>query len=862
MTDMNTDSLPTWQPDAPGLTPEPAATRILPRDYPAPDFHFVTEQPGSEIAERYTLMECIGQGGMGSVWSAQQTSPIRRLVAVKLVKSGMATRDVLSRFEAERQALAVMDHPNIARILDGGVTENGAPFFVMELVKGIPITQFCDEHRLTMQDRLKLFVPICEAIQHAHQKGVIHRDIKPSNILVAMDDQGRPVPKVIDFGIAKATGPALPDVTVNTMVGIIVGTPQYMSPEQASLEGVDIDTRSDVYSLGVLLYELLTGCPPFQQLSRDKTSVLELLKMIRETDPIKPSQKFTSEATKHRLSELRGTNSDTLLTSLRGELDWVVLKAMEKDRTRRYQSAADFAADVQRYLSHEAVTAHPPSVSYRFNKFLRKNRFVAIATLIFALTHLAGLTFTTVGFLMARDARQAEAEQRQTAEKALVDQAHQKVLAVAGQAKAQYAEALAESRLKDFKAAQRRALEPLRAAVGEDIEKLIGSRRELGPAEKSYLEAVIRRWQEFAKSEENSHEARFMAAEGTARVALLRMQFGERKAATEDFQNVIAALEKLLLEVPDTFRVRQELAKTRHNLGQLHHSFGDLKACEEEYRKSNAIKKQLAQEFPANLEVKNDLASSHLNLGTLYGMAGRFPEAETELREAYRVHQPNMSVVSPNVKDRDLQGKITNTLGLVMSELKKPTEAEGLYRESLKIRRELIQEFPKAPEYADDITGSLQNFGSFLLEHGRKSEAEEMYRSSLETSETLAKNYPNIPRYQVSFGGACCNFANLLNENNKPLEALIWLERAQITLQGVVVKLPQMAVAKHFLRNVHMARATTLDGLGRTADANKDWAQAIEHAQPQERASILGMQKESQAKVAKHEVAPLPRQVR
>jgi len=380
---------------------------------------------GQIVAGRYKLLEEIGEGGMGSVFMAQQAEPVKRLVAVKIIKPGMDSKEVLARFEAERQALALMDHPNIARVLDAGATENGRPFFVMELVRGIPITRFCDERKLTVRRRLELFVPICHAIQHAHQKGIIHRDIKPSNVLVAMDND-HAVPKVIDFGLAKATGQTLTDKTLVTGFGFLVGTVQYMSPEQASLNNLDIDTRSDVYSLGVLLYELLTGRTPVERESLGKAALEEVLRTIREVDVPRPSNKLSGSDALPSIAANRNIEPDHLTRLIRRELDWVALKALEKDRARRYETANGLARDIQRYLADEAVEACPPSARYRLMKTLRRNKGPVLATTVVLLALLGGMTGATWGLLEARSQRDRAEAGEKLANDALVQVAAEK----------------------------------------------------------------------------------------------------------------------------------------------------------------------------------------------------------------------------------------------------------------------------------------------------------------------------------------------------------------------------------------------------------------------------------------------------
>jgi serine/threonine protein kinase len=421
----------TSAPDEP-----PAVTGEGPAPAPGETAGFRLNEPptdsliGTIIAGRYKLRQEIGEGVMGSVFLTEQTRPVRRQVALKLIKPGMDSRTVLARFESERQALALMDHPNIARVLDAGATDSGRPFFVMELVKGIPLTDYCDQHRLGLPERLTLFRQICLAVQHAHQKGIIHRDLKPSNILVESHD-GHPVPKVIDFGLAKATsGLQLSEHTLFTAFGTVAGTPLYMAPEQASFNALDIDTRADIYALGVILYELLTGSTPIQKETFKQAALDEILRVIREVEPPTPSSRISTSEALASIAATRKVEPMRLGRFVRGDLDWIVMKALAKERQRRYESAIALAQDIERFTNHEPVSAGSPTAGYRLRKFVRRNRPQVLAAALVLLALVAGIVGTTVGLLEARrqerfavaesrekeKARQAEALQRRNAE--------------------------------------------------------------------------------------------------------------------------------------------------------------------------------------------------------------------------------------------------------------------------------------------------------------------------------------------------------------------------------------------------------------------------------------------------------------
>jgi serine/threonine protein kinase len=673
-----------------------------------------SEGPGSRIGP-YTLVAPLGEGGMGSVFRAEQTSPVRRQVAVKIIKAGMDTEAVISRFEAERQALALMDHPNIARVLDAGATDSGRPFFVMELVEGPPITRYCDARRLDTRRRLELFIPLCQAIQHAHQKGIVHRDIKPSNVLVSEVD-GRPVPKVIDFGIAKAIEQPLLERSQFTQVGAVVGTPEYMSPEQAGPGGQDVDTRADVYALGVLLYELLTGSTPLDRATLRGAAFEEILRRIREDEPPPPSRRLGRRAEVAggpagrpaapealTIAALRDTEPGRLTRQLRGDLDWVVMRCLEKDRGRRYESASALARDIERHLSDEPVEAGPPSASYRLVKLIRRNKTRTAAAGLLSLSLIGGIVGTTSGMreanrqaLIARaelaakeEARRAEALERGKAERRL--------------AQVERGIGLLRSIFRE--------LNPMNEEKGSDLRLQLAGR----------LEALAATIEGDALADED------LVAEMQSTLGASLEQLGYPDRATTLGEKALATLETLYgTDDPRTFGVRGNLLTALVDVGRV----------EEAIALGERLLRQredaLGPDDEDTLTVRN-------NLGLAYSAAGR-------REDAVRMYEASLAPLerrlgSDHLETLRLKGNLANEYG----QLQRIDRAIPLLEELLRNKSERL-----GVDHVDTLNGRA-NLG-------------EMYRRAGRTDEAIVMQRETLARLERRFGPE--HPATLLTRNN------------------------------------------------------------------------------------------------
>jgi serine/threonine protein kinase/tetratricopeptide (TPR) repeat protein len=761
----------------------------------------LTEAPGTVIGP-YKLLEQIGEGGFGVVFMAEQTAPVKRKVALKVIKPGMDTRQVIARFEAERQALALMDHPHIAKVLDAGATETGRPFFVMELVRGVPITAYCDQNQLSPRERLELFVTVCQAVQHAHQKGIIHRDIKPTNVLVTLHDD-KPVVKVIDFGVAKATSGQLTDKTLFTGFAQLVGTPLYMSPEQAALSGLDIDTRSDIYSLGVLLYELLTGTTPFDKTRLQQAAFDEVRRIIREEEPEKPSTRLSSlGATLPSVSAVRRTEPRKLSQLVRGDLDWIVMKALDKDRARRYETANGFAADVLRYLTDEPVTACPPSAGYRFRKFARRNKASLATAAMVAMALVAGIIGTTWQAVRATH----EANRASNAE-ALADRRYKAEKSAREQANA----ARAEKELQRQRAEANFA--KARAAVDEYLTQVTESELltvpGLQPLREDLLEAALRFYTEFTQERAGDPTLQRELASAHYRLGRIHSELGNTDTSRTANAEAIRLYEKL--RDAGHFDRDTQVALARAYFFAGRHD-DTVRLCED-----------VLQAEAGNAEARSLLADTYNELAVARSRKDDLDAALQHHRQAFALRESLVRDFSDNPRYLAQLGGTINNLGELLENQKKTQEALALYERAVEYTAQAYERAPHSLLWGRWLCIQIGNVARVWSKLGRKQEALATYQRLVAVSRKRAFENPAVTSLRGALSHAHLSLARYQQELGNTGEAAHSFREAREVLENIPHETPSQL---YELATVYAALAQPPEG---AVEPDQDDAAEREH---------------------------------